>query len=103
MSNQKQPADKDPDKHLEEMLNPGDLDKDIQKSKTAAAQVKKPELLDTYTVQSGDTLQSIARQYYGTGTRDKWMAIHTANKDLIGDDPEAIQPGQELEIPQLDT
>ncbi|MDX1663602.1 MAG: LysM peptidoglycan-binding domain-containing protein [Candidatus Promineifilaceae bacterium] len=96
-------VEKEPDARLEEMLSTGELDEDIQKSQTAAAQVKKPELLDTYTVQSGDSLSSIAQHYYGTATRDKWMAIYTANKDVIGDDPAQIRPGQKLEIPQIDT
>ncbi len=48
----------------------------------------------TYTVQSGDTLSKIG-QRYGVG----WQKIYEANRDKL-DDPDKIQPGQELTIPQ---
>ncbi|CAN5441707.1 hypothetical protein BH18ACI1_BH18ACI1_05260 [soil metagenome] len=48
----------------------------------------------TYTVQSGDTLSKIG-QRYGVG----WQKIYEANRDKL-DDPDKIQPGQELKIPQ---
>ena len=48
----------------------------------------------TYTVQSGDTLSKIG-QRYGVG----WQKIFEANRDKL-DDPDKIQPGQELNIPQ---
>ena len=103
MSDRDEKADQDKTERLEEMLAADELDEDVHKSQTAAAQVKQPELLDTYTVQSGDSLRSIAQHYYGTATRDKWMAIYAANQDLIGDDPSQIQPGETLDIPQIDT
>lgn len=48
----------------------------------------------TYTVQSGDTLSKIG-QRYGVG----WQKIFEANRDKL-DDPDKIQPGQDLKIPQ---
>jgi len=48
----------------------------------------------TYTVVSGDNLSKIA-QKYGTN----WKAIYDANRDILTD-PDMIQPGQELKIPQ---
>lgn len=48
----------------------------------------------TYTVESGDNLSKIA-QKYGTN----WKAIYDANRDILTD-PDMIQPGQELKIPQ---
>lgn len=48
----------------------------------------------TYTVQKGDTLSSIAAKY-GTS----WQAIYNANKAVIGGDPNLIKPGQVLTIP----
>lgn len=46
-----------------------------------------------YTVQNGDTLYSIARQFDVS-----WEAVWEANKDAL-QAPEALQPGQELRIP----
>ena len=50
---------------------------------------------DTYTVKSGDTLSKIG-QHHGVAWRD----IHEANKDVIGDNPDLIKPGQKLRIPK---
>ncbi len=49
----------------------------------------------TYTVRSGDTLSAIAA---GLGIGD-WRLLYEANKNLIGPDPDLIQPGQVLSIP----
>lgn len=48
----------------------------------------------TYTVQSGDSLSKIGSKY-GVS----WQKIFDANRDKL-DDPDEIQPGQELTIPQ---
>jgi nucleoid-associated protein YgaU len=48
----------------------------------------------TYTVQSGDSLSKIGSRY-GVS----WQKIFEANRDKL-DDPDKIQPGQELTIPQ---
>ncbi len=48
----------------------------------------------SYTVQSGDSLSKIGSQY-GVS----WQKIFEANRDKL-DDPDKIQPGQELNIPQ---
>jgi nucleoid-associated protein YgaU len=48
----------------------------------------------TYTVQSGDSLSKIGSKY-GVS----WQKIFDANRDKL-DDPDKIQPGQELIIPQ---
>jgi nucleoid-associated protein YgaU len=47
-----------------------------------------------YTVQSGDSLTKIG-SHHGVS----WQAIYEANKDLIGDNPDVIHPGQQLTIP----
>jgi nucleoid-associated protein YgaU len=52
---------------------------------------------DTYEVQSGDTLLTIAEQYYGDGTQ--WRRIYDANKDTIGSDPDKLKIGMKLKIP----
>ena len=49
-----------------------------------------------YTVQKGDTLSHIAKQFYGKASQ--WNAIFDANRDQL-DDPDRIQPGQVLRIP----
>ncbi|MEV0225808.1 transglycosylase family protein [Streptomyces sp. NPDC050704] len=46
-----------------------------------------------YTVRSGDTLSGIAARH-GTS----WQRIYAANKAVIGGDPDAIVPGQRLEL-----
>ena len=48
----------------------------------------------TYTVQAGDSLSKIGSRY-GVS----WQKIFEANRDKL-DDPDEIQPGQELTIPQ---
>jgi nucleoid-associated protein YgaU len=50
----------------------------------------------SYTVQKGDTLSKISKQYYGDG--NKYMKIFEANRDKLKD-PDKIQPGQVLTIP----
>jgi nucleoid-associated protein YgaU len=50
-----------------------------------------------YTVQSGDTLSSIAQEFYGDP--DRFRTIFQANRNVL-DDPDEIFPGQELRIPQ---
>jgi len=52
---------------------------------------------ETYEVQSGDTLLTIAQQQYGDGTQ--WRRIYDANKDTIGADPDKLKIGQKLTIP----
>jgi nucleoid-associated protein YgaU len=49
-----------------------------------------------YTVKSGDTLSKIAKQYYGDA--NQYMKVFNANKGLLKD-PDKIQVGQELVIP----
>ncbi|HET8548543.1 MAG TPA: LysM peptidoglycan-binding domain-containing protein [Bryobacteraceae bacterium] len=51
----------------------------------------------TYTVQAGDTLSKIAKQFYGDS--NQYMKIFNANKDKLND-PNMIHPGQQLTIPQ---
>ena len=58
------------------------------------------ETIDTYVVQPGDTLSSIAREYYGDAWATSWQRIYEANRDVIGDDPGRLQIGMTLDIPQ---
>jgi nucleoid-associated protein YgaU len=50
-----------------------------------------------YTVESGDTLSSIAQQFYGDP--EQWRRVFKANQEQI-DDPDEIFSGQVLRIPQ---
>ena len=52
---------------------------------------------ETYEVQSGDTLLSIADQFYGDTTQ--WRRIYDANKDVIGSDPDKLKIGMKVKIP----
>lgn len=49
----------------------------------------------SYTVKRGDTLSEIG-QNHGVA----WREIYEANRDVIGDNPDRIQPGQTLRIPK---
>ena len=51
----------------------------------------------TYTVKAADNLWKIAGRFYADGRL--WERIYDANKDVIGPDPDLIQPGQVLAIP----
>lgn len=57
-------------------------------------------------VQRGDTLWSITARHLGPGASDAqiaeaWPAWHAANRDVVGDDPDLILPGQVLQAPQV--
>jgi nucleoid-associated protein YgaU len=50
-----------------------------------------------YTVQSGDTLSKISKQFYGNS--NQYMKIFEANRDVL-QDPNRVNPGQSLVIPE---
>ena len=52
-----------------------------------------------YTIQANDTLFSIALQAYGDA--NQWQKIYDANKQVIGNDPNAIRAGEVIHIPSL--
>jgi nucleoid-associated protein YgaU len=49
-----------------------------------------------YTVQPGDSLSKISKEFYGNA--NQYMKIFEANKDKLSD-PDKIKPGMELIIP----
>src|SRR3712207_3340275 len=53
-------------------------------------------MAQSYTTQDGDTLSSIAEQFYGE--RDKWQIVYEANQGLIAD-PDHLEVGLTLTIP----
>lgn len=59
--------------------------------------VKEVPNSNTYIVKTGDSLSKISRKMYGDGT--KWRKIYSANKSIIGDNPNLIYPNQKLTIP----
>jgi LysM repeat protein len=63
----------------------------------AASAPQRPAAMQTYTVQSGDTLSSIAKRLLGNA--GDYMEIYNANRDQLTD-PDKIKPGQVLKIPQ---
>ncbi len=50
--------------------------------------------VETYTVQPGDFLSAIAQRFYGDGSEAAWRRIYDANRDVIGSDPNRIEPGR---------
>jgi nucleoid-associated protein YgaU len=52
-----------------------------------------------YTVKSGDTLASIAGNFYGKSTTAGVNKIYFSNMAAIGPNPNKIYPGQKLYIP----
>ncbi|GAA2455908.1 transglycosylase family protein [Streptomyces macrosporus] len=47
----------------------------------------------THTVRPGDTLRAIAAEHGTT-----WQRLYEANRDVVGDDPNLIFPGQQLRV-----
>jgi nucleoid-associated protein YgaU len=70
------------------------LDLTVDPSLPAPAPAKAAE--QTYTVQSGDTLSKISKQFYGDA--NKYMKIFEANRDVLND-PNMIKVGQVLKVP----
>jgi nucleoid-associated protein YgaU len=56
-----------------------------------------PAAARSYTVQKGDTLEKIARQFYGSA--DQWTKIYAANMDALSSG-QGLKPGMELQIPE---
>jgi nucleoid-associated protein YgaU len=77
-----------------------DLIADIQApavaAAAAAAGAPSTPAARTYTVQSGDSLSKISKQFYGDAS--KYMKIFEANKDKLSD-PDEIKAGMDLQIP----
>ena len=64
-------------------------------SATQASQNRQGEE-QTYTVEAGDSLSKISKQFYGEASL--YMSIFEANRDQLAD-PNKIQPGMQLRIP----
>jgi LysM domain len=64
---------------------------------TAGASISGGQSGRRYTVQSGDTLSKISARFYGSPSQ--YNKIFEANRNILSD-PNKIQPGQELVIPE---
>jgi hypothetical protein len=67
------------------------------RTQTAGAGIGGGQQSRMYTVQAGDSLSKISRQFYGDA--NQYMKIFNANRDRL-DDPNKIQAGQQLVIPE---
>jgi nucleoid-associated protein YgaU len=72
------------------------LDNLIAANRRFLSAAPEPPQPQTYTVQPGDTLSSIAKQVYGAASL--WPIIFEANRNILTD-PARIRPGQVLMIP----
>jgi nucleoid-associated protein YgaU len=66
-------------------------------SSTAPAAPARVQQEETYTVKKGDSLSKIAKRTYGDA--QQWRRIYEANREIIGDNPDLIHPGQALKLP----
>ena len=73
-----------------------DLTCDILIDSSMAPKAPPAPEIKTYTVQAGDTLSKLAKQFYGNA--NAYMKIFDANKDQLKD-PNMIWVGQVLKIP----
>ena len=73
-----------------------------RESPTGLGQGARP---DAYAVRPGDSLWSIAQSFPvpSTSVDRRWRAIWNANRDVVGDDPDLIIPGQALRLPPTHT
>lgn len=64
--------------------------------KASRPDTKKPG--KTYVVKSGDTLSKIAKLELGDSS--KWQLLYKTNQKTIGKNPNKLQPGQKLVMPE---
>ena len=74
-----------------------DLDAPAAAAAAAASAGGSSSAARTYTVQPGDSLSKISKQFYGDA--NKYMKIFEANKDKLSD-PDKVRAGMDLVIPQ---
>jgi nucleoid-associated protein YgaU len=86
-------------------MNPDDIrrrrDSLRRQSLDDARHLKPTKYLAKHTVAAEETLSHIALKYYGHATKPYYMVIYEANKSAIGNDPNRVKPGLELNIPEL--
>ena len=62
---------------------------------------KKTKIIDTHTVQSGETLSHVALKYYNHATPPYWKYLLEHNKEALKGNERNVREGMELEIPEL--
>ena len=72
------------------------VDSDAAASVGAVSAAPVVPVFAEYKVKENDTLQKIARNYYGS--INQWIRIYDANRDILKS-PDSIYPGQTLKIP----
>jgi len=60
---------------------------------------QEPEEEDLYQVVAGDTLAGISQKHYGD--LHKWPLIYKHNIDIVGGDPDYIEVGMKLKVPEV--
>lgn len=75
------------------------IEKTTQESPAPKLKENRPEPKQekTYIVKPGDSLYKISKSIYGDGSQ--FNKIYTANKGVIGNNPNQIYPGQKFIIP----
>lgn len=54
-----------------------------------------------HQVQPGENLTMIAQTHYGSEHAAHWITLYNFNRELIGENPDLIQAGMELLIPDI--
>ncbi|WP_198545880.1 LysM peptidoglycan-binding domain-containing protein [Actinacidiphila yeochonensis] len=68
---------------------------DSSGSASSSSDIGTQEGVDTYTVGAGDSLSGIASARHVDGG---WRQLYAANRQLVGDDPNLIKPGQIISL-----
>lgn len=85
----------DNEEHLFVCMNDRELSEHMQQRR-AAQQEDTAEKETLIVVQQGDSLWRIARNYLGDGA--KYTDLYARNKAVIGENPDRIMPGMELDV-----
>jgi nucleoid-associated protein YgaU len=75
---------------------PADTTEEIELVPVDRAGPARASSAQTYVVQKGDNLCSIAKHFYGDS--DKWRPIFDNNRDVLSS-PDLLRPGLTLKIP----
>ena len=84
---------------------PADTGTADRRGDDAGTSVPAPAPSRTVVVHPGDSLWSISDDLLGPGASDPaqiaaaWPLLHETNRDVIGEDPDELRPGQQLTVP----
>jgi len=78
-----------------------DQRKFIEERREKIAAAKKPALIATHTVASGETLSHVALKYYKHATPPYWKYLLEHNDEVLKGSEKNVRTGMELEIPEL--